>query len=166
MRSNEEQVLRAETMAGITLRYGLLYGPGPAGDGLVEALRRRRLPAVRHGDVEPWLYIDDAVSATVAALEQGEGGTAYNVVDDEPVSMSRLVITLADAIGAPKPRPVPSWILAAAPYAKAIALGGLRVSNAKAKRELGWTPAVPTYREGVRLMVRHYREEVHEDNRS
>jgi len=159
MRANEEQALRAETMAGIALRYGLLYGPGPAGDALVEALRRRRLPAVRHPDVEPWLYIDDAVSATLAALEHGEGGTAYNIVDDEPVSMSRLAIALADAIGLPKPPTVPAWMLAAAPYAKAVALGGLRISNAKAKRELSWMPDVPTYQEGVRRMADHYRED-------
>ncbi|MFC5996736.1 NAD-dependent epimerase/dehydratase family protein [Pseudonocardia hispaniensis] len=156
MRSNEKQVFGASHVAGIALRYGLFYGPGPAGDALVDGLRRRRLPTVRNGGVLPWVQIDDAATATVAAVERGATNSAYNIADDLPVSLSDLMIALADALGAPRPPVIPSWPLTAMPYLKAIMTGGLRVSTAKAKRELGWTPRRPTYREGVAEIADHY----------
>ncbi len=156
MRSNEEQVLAAPGLDGIALRYGLLYGPGPASDALVAGLRRRRLPVVRHSGVLPWVYIDDAASATVAALEHSEPGTAYNITDSEPVSLTTLMTAIAEAVGAPRPRVVPGWLLIAAPYARAMAAGGLRVSSARAVTELAWTPQAPTYRDGIALLARHY----------
>jgi nucleoside-diphosphate-sugar epimerase len=107
--------------------------------------------------VLPWVFIDDAATATVAALENGKGGTAYNIADDEPVSISVMLTATAEAVGAPRPLTVPSLLLAATPYARAVVTGGLRVSTAKAKAELGWTPRVPTYRDGMRLLAAHYR---------
>lgn len=157
MRAGEQQVLNASHVEGIALRYGLFYGPGSAGDTLVEGLRRRRLPVIRNGGVLPWVYIDDAAAATVAALERGVSGSAYNVADDEPVSFSDMMIAMAEALRAPKPRVVPSWLLIATPYAKAMMTGGLRVSTAKAKQELGWKPSMPSYHDGVAELVEHYR---------
>lgn len=156
IRSNEQQVFTASGLDGIALRYGLFYGPGPAGDAMIDGLRKRRLPVVRTSGVQPWVYIDDAATATAAALECGEPGVAYNIADDEPVSLATLLTALAEAVGAPKPRAVPRWLLAAAPYAKAVMTGGLRVSNAKATRELGWTLQAPAYRDGIRLLAPHY----------
>lgn len=158
MRAGEEQVLGASHVEGVALRYGLFYGPGAAGDTLVDGLRRRHLPVIRHGGVQPWVYVDDAVTATVAALERGAPGTAYNVADDEPVSFSELITAMAAALGAPKPRVVPSWLLTAMPYAKAMMTGGLRVNTARAKHELGWAPQVPTYLNGVAELAEHYRQ--------
>ena len=157
LRGCENQVLGTTALEGIALRYGLFYGPGAASDVLVGALRRRRLPVTRTSGVLPWVFIDDAATATVAALENGKGGTAYNIADDEPVSMSVMLTATAEAVGAPRPLTVPSWLLAATPYARAVVTGGLRVSTAKAKAELGWTPRVPTYRDGMRLLAAHYR---------
>lgn len=156
MRTGEEQVLTASHLEGIALRYGLFYGPGAAGVWFVDGLRRRRLPMIHHGGVQPWVYIDDAATATVAALERGIAGQAYNVADDEPVSFSDMLTAIAGAIGAPKPRVIPSWLLAATPYAKAMMTGGLRVSSARAKQELSWQPSMPTYRDGVAELAEHY----------
>jgi nucleoside-diphosphate-sugar epimerase len=157
LRANEQQVLSAPGIDGIALRYGQFYGPGPASDALVAALRRRRLPVTRTSAAVPWVYIDDAASATVAALELGERGTAYNITDDEPVSMPAMLTAMAAAVGAPRPWAVPGWLLTATPFAKAVVAGGLRVSSTKAKAELGWALQAPTYRDGLRLMARHYR---------
>ena len=156
MRSNEDQVLGSPDLEGVALRYGLFYGPGPAGDALVGLLRRRRLPGARPAGVKPWLYIDDAAEATVAALERGKPGRAYNIVDDEPVSFTHLIQAIAAAVGAPKPLVMPEWMLVVAPLARSMMRGDMRVSNALAKSELGWYPAVPTYRDGVERMARHY----------
>ncbi|MUL43050.1 NAD(P)-dependent oxidoreductase [Streptomonospora sp. PA3] len=156
MRSSERQIFDADHVSGISLRYGLFYGPGPAGDAVVDGLRRRRLPVVRNGGVLPWVYVDDAADATLAALERGAPDTAYNVADDEPVSFSDLATAIAAAVGAPKPPAVPTWLLTSAPYAKAMMTGGVRMSSAKAHEELGWRPQRPTYREGVAELAEHY----------
>jgi hypothetical protein len=63
---------------------------------------------------------------------------------------------MAEAIGAPRPCTVPGWLLGAVPLARAIVAGSLRVSNAKAKAELDWTLQAPTWRDGLRLLARHY----------
>src|SRR5260370_69480 len=83
--------------------------------------------------------VDAAAAATVAALEQATPGAAYNIADDGPVSLATLMIVMARAIGAPRPRAVPGWLLATAPIARAAVTGGLRVSSTRAKTELGWT---------------------------
>jgi nucleoside-diphosphate-sugar epimerase len=153
LRSTERQAFTADGIEGIALRYGSLYGPGGATEPMIEMLRRRRLPAPRGGGgITSLIYIDDAATATVAALELGRSGEAYNVVDDEPVSWGRFFAVLAKAFGAPPPREVPRWIFRLMPYAGAVMLGTYRLSNAKAGRELGWTPTARTYREGIQRL--------------
>src|SRR5581483_4063336 len=67
---NQSRTLEAP-LEGIVLRYGSLYGPG-ASDALVELVRRRKLPIVGDGrGVWSWVHVDDAASATVAAIERG-----------------------------------------------------------------------------------------------
>ncbi len=155
LRSTEHQTLTADGIEGIALRYGSLYGPGGATEPLIGMLRRRRLPAPRGGGgVTSLIYIDDAATATVAALERGRSGEAYNVVDDEPVTWGRFFGALAKAFGTPPPREVPRWIFRFMPYAGAVMLGTYRLSNAKAGRELGWTPTARTYREGIPRLVK------------
>lgn len=151
LRFNEQLVLRAPSLTGTALRYGLFYGPGAASAGIVDGVRRRRLPVVRGGGPLPWVSIGDAASATVAALDAPGG--AYNVVDDLPVSLSDMITATAEAVGAPRPRVVPEWLLALTPYARAVMKGGLRVSNAKAKADLGWVLEAPTYREGLAALT-------------
>src|SRR5919112_6649658 len=62
---------------------------------------------------------------------------------------------MADAFGAPPPRRVPAWLMRlVAPYVAFCAIDtSMRVANTKAKRELGWQPAYPTYQEGINAMV-------------
>lgn len=155
LRHSERRVLGARGIDGIALRYGLFYGPGPASDAIVARLRRRQLPVTAASGPLPWIYIDDAATATIAALELGERATAYNIADGQPVSMTVMLTAMADAVGAPRPRTVPSWLLAAAPFARAVFTSSLAVSSAKANAELAWTPQVPTYTDGLRLMRRH-----------
>jgi nucleoside-diphosphate-sugar epimerase len=101
LRSAEDQTWSAAGIDGVALRYGLCYGPGRAIQGLVEPLRRRRVPIPPEGGgVMSWVYIDDAAAATVAALERDRAAQAYNVVDDEPVRWGDFVGALARAINA------------------------------------------------------------------
>jgi nucleoside-diphosphate-sugar epimerase len=151
----ERQVTGAEGIEGLVLRYGWLYGPGTyfASDGsqTAEALRRR-LPVVGKGTgTFSFVQIGDAAAATVAAAERGAPGV-YNVVDDEPATMREWVPAFAEAIGAKPPRHVPVWlarlIAGSAAASSATQLRG--ASNAKAKRELGWQPSYPSWRQGFR----------------
>jgi nucleoside-diphosphate-sugar epimerase len=150
MRSTERLTFTADGIEGIALRYGSLYGPGGATEPMIEMLRRRRLPVPRGGGgITSLIYVEDAAAATVAALERGRSSEAYNVVDDEPVSWGEFFGAVAKAFDAPPPWEVPRWVFRFMPYARAMMLGDHRLSNAKAKRELGWTPTAPTYREGI-----------------
>jgi nucleoside-diphosphate-sugar epimerase len=150
MRSAEQQTVTAEGIEGVVLRYGAFYGPGAGTEAMIDLLRGRRLPVPRDGGgTISWVYIEDAAAATVAALEKGRAGQAYNVVDDRPVSWGEFLGALADAFGAPPPLAVPRWTLRVAPFAYVLLTSNLRVSNANAKRELGWTPSAPTYLEGI-----------------
>src|SRR6266540_677274 len=89
-----------------------------------------------------------------AALEKGRAGQAYNIVDDEPVRWADYLDALAAELGVRRPWRVPSWMLRAIPYLHTIMTTSMRVSNAKARRELGWAAAVSTYREGIPLVAR------------
>ena len=150
MLSTEQQAFSAPE--GIALRYGLLYGGDAARTRAL--LDRRRLP-VAHGGVLGWIHHEDAAAATVAALEQGRPGQAYNLVDDRPATWWEVFTTMAKAFGSPPPRRVPPWLFRlAAPYVASFAIDtSMRVANAKAKADLGWQPAFPTYRDGIAAMA-------------
>jgi nucleoside-diphosphate-sugar epimerase len=130
---------------GLVLRYGLLYGPGTyydrRGSTAADIVAGRVPPIEGATGMYSFLHVEDAASAAVAALERGAPGI-YNVVDDEPAPQPEWLPVLARALGADLPaaaEPPP-------PYALEMSLRG--ASNAKAKRELGWLPRYPSWREG------------------
>jgi len=149
---NERQVFEADGIAGVALRYGLFYGPGTT--DLAGMLRRRMFPVpVGGGGAMSWIYIEDAASAAVAALHRGRPGAAYNIVDDEPVRWGEFLDAAAAAFGVPRPSRVPAWLLRPMSYGHSTMTASIRASNARARDELGWAPAVPTYRDGLRRMT-------------
>lgn len=146
-----EAAVTGAPLEGVVLRYGNFYGPG-ATDDMVELLRKRRLPIIGDGGgVWSWIHLDDAAAATVAALERGAPGI-YAVADDEPAPVREWLPALADAVGAPPPRRVPRWVgrVAAGEVATTWMTEGRGVSNARAKRELGWRPGYASWRTGFR----------------
>jgi nucleoside-diphosphate-sugar epimerase len=155
LREMEAAVLGADTMEGIVLRYGFFYGPGThyGEDGpMVADVRRRRLPVVGNGTgVFSFIHVDDAADATVAAVDRGAPGV-YNITDDEPAPMSEWVPVLAEAAGARRPLRAPLWLarLVGGRQAADFASELRGASNEKAKRELGWQPAHPTWRTGLK----------------
>jgi nucleoside-diphosphate-sugar epimerase len=153
IRHLEEAVLGADWTEGIVLRYGGFYGPGTslaAGAEQVELVRRRKFPLVGDGGgVWSFIHIADAAEATVAAIERGSRGV-YNVVDDDPALVAEWLPALAQEVGAKKPMRVPRFIgrLFAGEYGVVMMTELRGASNAKAKRELGWHPAHPSWRQG------------------
>jgi nucleoside-diphosphate-sugar epimerase len=155
LRSTEEQVLSADEMEGIALRYGAFYGQDSFTRMIINLVRKRRLPVPSSGGgYATFIYLEDAAAATVAALEKGRAGQTYNIVDDEPVRWADYLDTLAAELGVRRPWRVPGWMLRPIPYLHTLVTTSMRVSNAKARRELGWAPAVSTYREGIPLVAR------------
>jgi nucleoside-diphosphate-sugar epimerase len=133
---------------GIALRYGVFYGA--ANDGLIEPVRKRQYPIVGDGGgMTSWIHLDDAAAATVLALER-DGAAIYNIVDDEPAPAREWLPVLADALGAQPPRRFPTWLARLVAGEAAVVMGteARGASNAKAVRELGWTPRYPTWRRG------------------
>ncbi|GAA3158428.1 NAD(P)-dependent oxidoreductase [Nonomuraea roseoviolacea subsp. carminata] len=150
----EKAVLGAAWIEGIVLRYGAFYGPGTSmapGSAQLEMIRKRKFPIVGDGaGVWSFVHIADAAEATVAAVEKGGRGV-YNIVDDDPAPVAEWLPAVAAMLGAKKPMWVPRFIgrLAAGP-AGVVLMTELRgASNAKAKRELGWHPAHPSWRQGL-----------------
>jgi 2-alkyl-3-oxoalkanoate reductase len=146
-----EDAVTSAPLEGIVLRYGNFYGPGDS-EALLELIRKRRFPIIGDGGgVWSWIHLDDAASATIAALERGRRGI-YNVADDDPARVAEWLPYLARVVGAKPPRRVPVWLgrLAAGDVAVRWMTEGRGSSNEKAKRELDWRPAWSSWRTGFR----------------
>lgn len=131
---------QARAFGGVALRYGSVYrGRGPI----------PRVAADWNGTL-PFVHVDDAASATVAALDAAPG-SVYNIVDGTPASWRSLHEERARAFEQPDPTRLPSWMLRrVSPLAaELLTATSMRVSNARARAELDWAPAFPSYREGV-----------------
>jgi 2-alkyl-3-oxoalkanoate reductase len=133
---------------GIALRYGGFYGD--AKDGTLEPVRKRQFPVVGSGNgVTSFIHLHDAAAATVLALEH-DGSAIYNIVDDEPAPVREWLPVLAEVLSAKPPRHIPRWIarLIAGDALVMMQTESRGSSNAKAKRELGWTLRYPSWRQG------------------
>jgi nucleoside-diphosphate-sugar epimerase len=153
VRHLEQAVLGARWTEGIVLRYGSFYGPGtsmaPGGEQF-EIVRKRKFPVIGDGGgVWSFIHIADAAEATVAAIERAQRGV-YNVVDDDPAPVAEWLPALAQELGVKKPMRVPRFIgrLFAGEVGVVMMTDARGASNAKAKRELQWRPAHPSWRQG------------------
>jgi 2-alkyl-3-oxoalkanoate reductase len=153
----EQAVTGAADIEGIALRHANHYGPGTSfaldGGDLVRLVRKGQLPVIGDGaGVWSFIHIDDLARATIAAIEHGRPGGIYNIVDDEPVAAATWIPGLAEAVGAKPPHHVPVWLgkLAAGEVGVSMMTQIRGTSNAKAKRELGWTPLYKSWRDGFR----------------
>jgi 2-alkyl-3-oxoalkanoate reductase len=157
----EHTVLRERGFTGIVLRYGPFYGPGSSislgKDGTpngstVEDIRGHKIPIVGQGTgVWSFVHLEDAATATLAALTRAQHGI-YNIVDDDPAPVVDWLPYLAECVGAKPPSHVANWMAKMAIGEHAVAMmNDIRgVSNAKAKAELQWNLKWPSWRQGFR----------------
>lgn len=148
----EQTVTCSSEIDGIVLRYGAFYGPqtGILTARMVDQLQRRRVPLIGNGN--GWwsfLHVDDAAAATAIAVERGAPGV-YNIVDDEPAPARDWLPALAAMLGARPPLNVPTWLARITVGAHIVAMmtEARAGFNAKARRDLSWQPAHPTWRQG------------------
>jgi 2-alkyl-3-oxoalkanoate reductase len=139
---------------GISLRLGGLYGSDLPSTQEQLRLARRGL-SMFGGAPEaftPTLWIDDAASALLAAVDRAPSGL-YDVVDDEPVRQRQLKIGLAAAAGRRRLLAVPTWIMRMmAGPAGEVFTRSLRISNRRFREATGWVPAVRNAVEGMALV--------------
>jgi nucleoside-diphosphate-sugar epimerase len=151
----EQAVTSIEWGEGLALRYGGFYGPGTSissdpDAAMAAPIRKRRFPIVGDGGgVWSYVHVEDAAAATAIAVERGASGVYY-VVDDEPAPVREWLPVLASALGAKPPRRIPRWLgrLAAGATPTLMMTEARGASNEKAKRELGWQPRYPSWRQG------------------
>jgi 2-alkyl-3-oxoalkanoate reductase len=152
LRSLERQMAEARqsgAIESVVLRYGYIYGPDiPSTRDMFAAICARKMPILRNANgIGSFVHSDDVTAGTIAALEAPEVSGVYNIVDDEPASFNEFVTYAAEKLGAPQPRRVPFWLLRmAAPFIAEIATSRLPLSNARARAELGFVPAFPSFR--------------------
>jgi nucleoside-diphosphate-sugar epimerase len=153
LRYLEQIVTKSIHLEGIVLRYGSFYGPdtGMFSRAMIEELRHRRVPLIGNGAGRwSFVHVEDAASAAVAAIEHGKPGQIYNIVDDEPAPVSEWLPALAGILGAKPPFHIPAWVgrLLAGEHMVSMMTQVRAGSNVKAKQELGWQPAHPSWRQG------------------
>ena len=158
-----QSVLDAEAMLAefgreggepVALRYSRIYGPGRASDGFLDVVAQRGMPIIGTGEnYVSSIHTDDVGTSVVAALGATPG--VYNVSDDEPVWQRDYVTTLANALMAPSPRRVPTWMARMLMgRATGVMTSSQRVSNRRFREETGWAPAFRSVEEGWPNVVR------------
>jgi nucleoside-diphosphate-sugar epimerase len=166
IRSLEEQLLAAHEQGlieTIILRYGLLYGAASESTRyMLRLIKRRLLPMVSGAQgFSSWIHIDDAVSATLAAIEAAQSERIYNIVDEHPTSLNEWIAHASYALGAKRPFSIPLWLLRLLmPFTAEMFSTRLRVSNQKVRSSLDWQPQFPSYREGLGQVVEEYERSI------
>jgi nucleoside-diphosphate-sugar epimerase len=153
-----EEAVPAQVPEGLVLRYGIFYGHG-ASDLMLEVARKRQMPVIGGGTgIWSFTEVTDAAAATVAAVTRGAAGI-YNVVDDEPAPVSEWLPYLASCVGAKPPMRAPAWLgrLLGGEMIASWMTQGRGSSNEKAKRELGWTPKYPSWRDGFPVWAEEFK---------
>jgi nucleoside-diphosphate-sugar epimerase len=144
-----------EGRRGLALRMGAFYSP--ACHSTQDQLRLARLGIApipgRPGGYLPMIWIDDAASAIVAALDHGTSGV-YDIVDDLPLTRAEIAAAIATAVGRGRLHFLPAWLMHMAAGVGAETLGrSQRVSNSRFKAATGWTPTVTDARAGMALLA-------------
>jgi nucleoside-diphosphate-sugar epimerase len=147
-----QEMAKLQGFAATVLRCGMFYGADAAHTRMMAAgLAKRRLPVIGRGD-NFWhcLHVDDAASGFVAAAEAGRAGL-WHLVDNEPVPVRELLQAMAQRLGARPPRRLPAWLarLVAGGATVDFFMQSTRTSNARFRRDFGWSPKYPTFREGL-----------------
>jgi nucleoside-diphosphate-sugar epimerase len=132
-------------------RLPVIYGPGRSGLDRVAAGEARRI--IAPGQVFSRIHVDDLAAGLEASIARPRAGGIYNLCDDEPCANSEVVAYAAGLLGLPVPPEVPLDHAKLSLQAQRFYAESKRVSNARAKAELGWRPAYPTYREGLAAIL-------------
>lgn len=147
-----QEVGRGMGLTVAVFRLPGIYGPGRSALDRLRAGEGRRI--VKPGQVFSRIHVDDIVTGLLASLDKPRAGGVYNLVDDEPAPPQDVIEHAARLLDVPVPPDLPFNELGLSPATRRFYAENKRVSNARAKGELGWRPAYPTYREGLQAIVK------------
>ena len=145
------QIGRGMGLTVTVFRLPGIYGVGRSALDRLRAGAAKRYAAP--GQVFSRIHTDDLAAGLAASIARPRPGGVYNLCDDEPAPNSEVIAYAAGLIGLPPPPELPLDLDAMTPQARRFYAETKRVSNARAKAELGWRPAYPTYREGLRAIL-------------
>ncbi|MCG9917456.1 MAG: SDR family oxidoreductase [Phenylobacterium sp.] len=128
-----------------------IYGPGRSTFDRLREGRAKRITAP--GQVFSRIHVDDLAAGLVASMARPRAGGIYNLCDDAPAPNSEVVAYAAGLLGLPVPPEISLGDAQLKGPAQRFYAETKRVSNARAKAELGWRPAYPTYREGLAAIL-------------
>ncbi|HWH96250.1 MAG TPA: NAD(P)-dependent oxidoreductase [Baekduia sp.] len=151
IRDLEAATVGARGIEGVALRYGFYYGPGTWYDrdgAIATMIRKRHYPIIGRGEGRSsFVHVDDAVDATVRALDRGASGI-YNITDGAPAMQREWVPEAARLLGAKPPRHVPAWLARRLAGPAVVHYATTLPGNAgdRARAALDWHPR--SWREG------------------
>jgi nucleoside-diphosphate-sugar epimerase len=123
---------------------------------MLDVVAKRKMPVVG-GGTGIWSFIEvtDAAAATAAAVTRGAPGV-YNIVDDDPAPVGQWLPFLSSCLGVKPPMHAPVWLgrLLAGEMVVSLMTQTRGAANAKARRELGWAPGYPSWRDGFPVWVK------------
>lgn len=128
-----------------------IYGPGRSALDRLRVGQARRIASP--GQVFSRIHVDDLAAGLAASIARPRASGIYNLCDDEPCPNSEVVAYAAALLGLPVPPEVALAHAGLSSQAMRFYAESKRVSNARAKAELGWRPAYPTYREGLAAIL-------------
>ncbi len=150
----ERDWLDAGRGMGLTVqlfRLPALYGPGRSP---LDRLRDGTARIVRKpGQVFNRIHIDDAVSGFFASMARPHPGRAYTLCDDEPAPADVVMEGAARRLGLPTPPEISLDDPSVSEAMRRFYRDSKRLSNARAKAELGWRPRYPGWREGLEALI-------------
>jgi nucleoside-diphosphate-sugar epimerase len=146
-----QEVGRGMGLTVAIFRLPGIYGPGRSALDRVRAGEARRI--VAPGQVFSRIHVDDLAAGLEASIGHPRPGGIYNLCDDEPAPNSDVIACAAQLLGLPVPPEIPLADAGLSAMAQRFYAESKRVSNARAKAELGWRPAYPTYREGLAAIL-------------
>ena len=128
-----------------------IYGLGRSALDRVRAGQARRISAP--GQVFSRIHVDDLAAGLEASIARPRAAGIYNLCDDEPTPNADVIAYAAELLGMPVPTEIPLAEAGLSAMAQRFYAESKRVSNARAKAELGWRPAYPTFREGLTAIL-------------
>lgn len=142
----ETQALQLPRPACI-FRLPGIYGPGRSA---LDRLRAGETSRIQKADqVFSRIHVADLAAALILSIEASRPGRIYNICDDEPAPSDEVTAYAGRLLGLQLPPPVPFGQASLSSMAARFWAENKRVSNARAKAELGWRPGFPSYREGL-----------------
>jgi len=141
----------------VRLSPGFVYGPGGLfASAFVEQARKGRLRCIGRG--RNWwsaVHVDDLGAAYVAALTRAQTGTAYAVVDDEPLRLRELTDLTTDALARPRVGTAPPALISLILGRTLVAslTTSFRINGARIRQDLDWSPTRPRFRDEVSAAV-------------